>query len=185
MSSYGNHVWTCERENIARRLVIAARNDDDIEFEQIMAGINCADMAAVAALLAEESIQLAIDHDGRSAAIDAAIMVLRDMPDDEDGYPITIELSELLVQMSVIGPFEPPNTAEGLINLLGDLIGDPLVDLVADVGDFTGYGALQFRWAGGPVVVDGVRMPQGMTPEVWAALTPEAQAALREIAAQQ
>jgi hypothetical protein len=43
MSSYGNHVWTQEREDAARKLVDAAMDCDDDGFAEIlhgMAGIN-------------------------------------------------------------------------------------------------------------------------------------------------
>lgn len=55
MSSYGNHCYTPERELITHRLVLAAMNFYDDEFAEIMGQVKtCDDMAAVAALLAEQ-----------------------------------------------------------------------------------------------------------------------------------
>jgi hypothetical protein len=55
MSSYGNRCHTPERELIALRLMLAAMHTDDDEFAEIMDHIEtCDDMAAVAALLAEQ-----------------------------------------------------------------------------------------------------------------------------------
>jgi hypothetical protein len=39
MSSYGNHVWTQEREDAARKLVDAAMDCDDDGFAEILHGI--------------------------------------------------------------------------------------------------------------------------------------------------
>ena len=56
MSSYANRAWTPEREATAHRLVLAAINLDDDQFAQIIDQTGCGDMAAVAALLAEQLV---------------------------------------------------------------------------------------------------------------------------------
>jgi hypothetical protein len=54
MSSYGNHVWTPNREAIAERLVTAAIDLDDDAFRETIDGIEtCTEIRAVAALAIE------------------------------------------------------------------------------------------------------------------------------------
>ncbi len=62
MSSYGNHCHTPERELITRRLVLAAMNTNDDEFEETINQVEtCDDMIAVAALLAEQLAEQLLD----------------------------------------------------------------------------------------------------------------------------
>jgi hypothetical protein len=65
MSSYGNHCWTPERDLIAQRLVLAAMDCDDVEFEHIIYQVkSTGDFVALTALLAEQlSEQLTADVD--------------------------------------------------------------------------------------------------------------------------
>ena len=55
MSSYGNRVWTQQREDIAARLVRLAHDCNDVEFEGVMAELatSLGDLLAVTAILAE------------------------------------------------------------------------------------------------------------------------------------
>jgi hypothetical protein len=61
MSSYGNHVWTQDRESAAHKLVQAAMDCDDDGFAEILHGIanNGDDLLAVTALLAEQLAEYA------------------------------------------------------------------------------------------------------------------------------
>jgi hypothetical protein len=53
VTSYASHVWSPERDQAARQLVVTAMNDDDDGFEKAIKQIDVTDMAAVAAILAE------------------------------------------------------------------------------------------------------------------------------------
>jgi len=61
MSSLANRCWTQEREDKASKLVAAAYENDDIEFEHIINNLNANDLYAVAAILAERLAMLAHD----------------------------------------------------------------------------------------------------------------------------
>jgi len=61
MSSYGNHVWTQARQDIADKLVAAAADCDDDGFAEIMHTSDIADLIAVTALLAEQLADLRLE----------------------------------------------------------------------------------------------------------------------------
>jgi hypothetical protein len=92
MSSFGNHVWTPEREQVAHRLVALARDCDDDGFAEAIYQIHdhggCHDMLAVTALLAELAAGL-VDGEDEDRAATAAN--LDSLPTEDDGDDTDIE----------------------------------------------------------------------------------------------
>jgi hypothetical protein len=61
MSSYGNHVWTQDRESAARKLVQAAMDCDDDGFAEILHGIASVGSAGAVQELGGESPTLVVN----------------------------------------------------------------------------------------------------------------------------
>jgi hypothetical protein len=91
MSSYGNHCWTAERDLIAQRLVLAAMDCDDVEFEHIIYQItSTGDFVALTALLAEQlagELLEAFGEDHAACPIKARIAQLQAELEYIEGFP--------------------------------------------------------------------------------------------------
>jgi hypothetical protein len=63
MSSYGNHVYTPDREATARKLVELAADCDDDGFAETLHGLDMPNLLAITALLIERLADLTASDD--------------------------------------------------------------------------------------------------------------------------
>jgi hypothetical protein len=156
MSSVANHVYTPERDLIAQRLVLAAMTDED-NVERVDDIVNqaesCVDMTAVALLLAE---QLA-------GQLTAGFEDSDDCYFDLDAWEVYIAKAAEPIEARICALEHAVNAREAVRSAAAHNPEECECCRMYDAA------------ASEPVIVDGVRLPADMPPEVWAMLTPQAQ----------